>query len=101
MPNIINIISIVLFLLFWFLIIRKMILSRLSPVKNVKAEVVDKYKSKPATKHPGIQNEIYTVIFKTTNKKLSFRVSEFTYGDYHVGEKGTLKYKGSRIISFD
>ena len=42
----------------------------------------------------------YIVVFETNNKKLSFNVSEVSYGKYKTNEKGTLKYRGSKIISF-
>lgn len=102
MPGvIINVIAIIFFLLCWFLIIRRIISGKVSSVKTVKAEVVDKYTSKPVSNYPGTQNRRYMVVFKAEKKKLSFNVSEFTYGDYRVGERGTLKYKGNKIISFD
>ena len=31
----------------------------------------------------------------------SFYVSELSYGGYRVGESGTLKYRGDRIIDFN
>ena len=101
MPEIINIISVVFFLLCWLLIILRIISTRISSVKSVKAEVVDKYESTLVSNYPGTQSEKYIVVFKSEKKKLSFNVSEFTYGDYRIGEKGTLKYKGNIMISFE
>ena len=101
MSDIINIISIVLVLLLWFFIIKRLVQSKYAPVKTVKAEVVDKYKVKPLSKHPatGMQ-EGCVVVFKTKGKKLSFYVSEFSYMNYKIKDKGTLSYKGTQIINF-
>jgi len=101
MSNIVNVIALILFLLCWILIIRKFIVSRCATVKTVKAKIVDKYKPDIVSKYPGtFKRERYIVIFATKDKKLSFDVSEFSYGNYKINEKGTLKYKGNKIISF-
>ncbi len=101
MSNIINVIAVILFLVCWILIIRKSIINKFAPVKTVKAELIDKYKSDIVSKYPGtFKPEYYIVVFKTKNKKLSFNVSEFSYANYKIKEKGMLKYKGTKIISF-
>ena len=101
MHNVINTIAILLFLLCWFLIIRKTIINKCATVETVKAKVVDKYKHYMVSKYPGTyKQEYYIVVFETKDKKLSFNVSEFSYGNYKINQKGTLKYKGSKIISF-
>ena len=101
MPNIINVIAIILFLLCWLLIVKKIIFNRYAAIKTVKAKIVDKYKPDIVSKYPGtFKPERYIVVFETKNKKLSFNVSEFSYGNYKINEKGTLQYKGSKIISF-
>ncbi len=101
MSNVINAIAIILCLLCWIFIIRKFIISRYSPVKTVSAKVVDKYKPDTVSKYPGTFKQArYVVVFEAKNKKLSFDVSEFSYNNYKIKEKGTLKYKGTKIISF-
>ena len=101
MSNIVNVIAIILFLLCWTLIIKKLIVTRYAPVKTVKAEVFDKYKSSTASKYPGVlKREPYVVVFDAKGKKLSFVVSEFSYQNYKIKDRGTLKYKGNKIISF-
>ena len=101
MNNVINLLSIILFLICWFFIAKRLIWNKVAPVKTVKAEVVDKYKPNIVSKYPGIfKRERYIVVFKTKDKKLSFDVSEFSYNNYKIKEKGTLKYKGTKIISF-
>ena len=101
MYNIINAIVMILFLLCWILIIRKIIINKCATTKTVKAKVVDKYKPDTVfTYHGTFKKEYYIVVFEANNKKLSFNVSEFSYGSYKINEKGTLKYRGSKIISF-
>ena len=101
MAYIINVVLIVLVLVFWIFIIRKLIWNKFAPVKTVRAEVIDKYMAGTASKYPGIfKPKRYIIVFATKEKKLSFSVSEFSYQNYKIGEKGTLKYKGNRIISF-
>ncbi|MBQ2967634.1 MAG: DUF2500 family protein [Clostridia bacterium] len=101
MSEVIHYILIGISLLCWFLIILKLIQNKFSPVKTVKAEVVDKYKPNVASKYPERwKPKSCVVVFKTKDKKLSFVVSEFSYGNYKISKKGTLKYKGNKIISF-
>ncbi|MBE7053112.1 MAG: DUF2500 domain-containing protein [Ruminococcaceae bacterium] len=101
MADIINYIIIAICLLCWILIILKLMQSKFAPVKTVKAEVFDKYKPDVISKYPkNLKSKRYVVVFKTKDKKLSFNVSEFSYGNYKINEKGTLKYKGTKIISF-
>lgn len=101
MSNVINIIFMILFLLCWILVIRKMILNKCSTVKEVQAKVIDKYKPDIVSNYPGtFKPERYIVVFETKDQKLSFDVSKFSYDNYRINEKGTLKYKGTNIISF-
>lgn len=44
--------------------------------------------------------DCYVVTFKVGDKKLSFCVSEFSYHDYKVNQKGMLRYRGTKIIDF-
>lgn len=75
--------------------------SYFAPVKTVKAEVVAKNKVESFSKYaPNGKHCRYCVVFQAEKKKLSFYVSEFSYGGYRIHEKGTLKYKGNRIINF-
>ena len=101
MSDIINIAAIILFILCWILIIKKVIFNKYAAVVTVKAKIIDKYKSDIVSKYPGaFKSERYIVVFETKNKKLSFNVSELSYGNYKINEKGNLKYKGNKIISF-
>ena len=101
MSHIINVIAVALFLFCWIMIVRKLIITRYGPVKTVKAEVADKYISHAVSKYPRtFMGDRYIVVFATKNKRLSFNVSEFSYNNYKIREKGTLKYKGDKLISF-
>ena len=72
---------------------------KFSPVRTVQAKVVDKNKVDFPSKYGTTPK--YAIVFQTDKgKKLSFYVSEFSYGGYRRGETGTLKYQGDRIIDF-
>ena len=102
LSNVINIMAIALLVLCWILIAKRFLVNQFAPVKSVKAEVFDKYQSNTVSRIPRIyKREQYIVVFAAKEKKLSFCVSEFSYGDYKVKDKGTLKYRGNKIISFD
>ena len=101
MYNKIYTILMLLFLLCWILVVIKIVISRCSPVKTVKAKVVDKYKPDMVSNYPGtFKPQRYIAVFATKDNKLSFDVSEFSYANYKINERGTLKYKGTKIISF-
>ncbi len=42
----------------------------------------------------------YVVTFQCGNKQRHFEVSELSYCNYKVNQKGMLKFKGSRLIDF-
>ncbi len=101
MNTAINLLFVILFVLCWAFIIKKLIWNRFAPVKTVKAEVIDKYKHDAVSRYPkAFRPGRHIIVFKTDDKKLSFNVSEYSYSNYPTGKKGTLKYKGSNIISF-
>ena len=88
-------------LIIWVCIATRFIANRRATVKTVKAEICDKYVSERVSRYPGTSGmKEYIVVFKTNNGKLSFCVSEYSYNSYRIKEKGTLKYKGDRLISF-
>ena len=101
MSDVVNIVAVILFLSFWGLVVKRFAQARCTTLKTVKAEVVDKYKSDVVSKYPtSFRGERCVVVFATKDKRLSFNVSEFSYNNYKIREKGTLKYKGTKIISF-
>lgn len=86
---------------YFFAVVKKMLWDTIAPIKTVKAELVDKYIPETISRYPkNFQQANGVVVFKTKDKKLSFYVSSFSYSSYRRGEKGTLKYKGSKLISF-
>lgn len=99
--NLSNIIIISLFFGVGLLAAIRLLAKRLAPVKTLPATVADKHKTEVFSKYAGNGKHIkYAVVFSAGGKKLSFYVSEFSYGGYRVGEKGMLTYKGNRIIDF-
>lgn len=48
---------------------------------------------------PYVKKE-YVITFQCGNKKRHFNVSELSYGNYTINQKGILIYKGSRLIEF-
>ena len=99
-----NVVGIVFFSL-WivacvFLVI-KFVRNRLAPVKTVKGQVTNKHRQEVFSKYSGTGKKYkYVVVFSAEGKSLSFYVSEFSYNGYKVKEKGTLTYKGNRLINF-
>lgn len=83
-------------------IIYQILRNRYAKVKTVKAQVVDKFKADKFTKIYGsaARTPQYYVVFQIGSKKKSFRISEFSYGGYRIGECGTLKYKGDKLVDF-
>ena len=66
------------------------------------AEVIDKYITESIAKTKGVlTNKQYIVVFLTKKKRLYFQVSEFSYHNYGIKEKGLLTYKGNMIIGFE
>lgn len=79
----------------------KLVRNRYAPIKTVKAEIIDKHKMEVFSKYSGNgKSEKYVIVFSVDGKKKSFYVSSFSYNGYRVKEKGTLKYKGDRLIEF-
>lgn len=79
----------------------KLVRNRYAPIKTVKAEIIDKHKMEVFSKYSGNgKSEKYVIVFSIDGKKKSFYVSSFSYTGYRVKEKGTLKYKGDRLIEF-
>lgn len=79
----------------------KAVKNRYAPIKTVKAVVVDKNKVEAFSKYSGSgKSEKYVIVFSVDGKKKSFYVSQFSYNGYRINEKGTLKYKGDKLIEF-
>ena len=98
--NIVNFI----FALIGAIIVVGVIINIFSKEKSIKAIVVDKqsydkqiYRKSQA---PFTRKE-YVITFLCGNKKKYFNVSELSFGNYKVNQKGILKYKGNQIIDFN
>ena len=79
----------------------KVVKNRYAPIKTVKAVVIDKNKVENFSKYSGTgKSEKYVIVFSVNGKKKSFYVSQFSYNGYRTNEKGTLKYKGDKLIDF-
>ena len=75
--------------------------SRFGKTVTVSATVVHKQKvEQKSFKTPPYIRYKYAVTFQIGEKKKSFYVSELSYGGYRKGEKGTLTYRGDRLIDF-
>ena len=103
--NISNIVIISLFLGVGVLavvsLLVKAVKNRCAPIKTVKAVVIDKNKVETFSKYSGNgKSEKYVIVFSVKGKKKSFYVSQFSYNGYRINEKGTLKYKGDKLIDF-
>lgn len=103
--NISNIVIISLFMgvgaLALVSVLVKTVKNRYAPIKTVKAMVIDKNKVETFSKYSGTgKHEKYVIVFSVDGKKKSFYVSQFSYNGYRVNEKGTLKYKGDKLIEF-
>lgn len=83
-------------------IIYQVLSNKYAKVKAVKAQVADKFKADKFSKIYGsaARTPQYYVVFQIGSKKKSFRVSDFSYGGYRIGECGTLKYKGEKLVDF-
>lgn len=78
-----------------------MVRNKYGKVIQVKAKVIDKHIIESFSKYSGDgKSRKYVIVFEVNGKKRSFYVSEFSYGGYRIGEKGTLKYQGDRLIGF-
>ena len=81
--------------------VSKLLQSRYGPIRTVKAVVADKQTVETFSKYSGTGKSVkYMVIFLVDGKKKSFYVSQFSYNGYRINEKGTLKYRGDRLIGF-
>ena len=79
----------------------RIIKNRCTSIKTVKAVVIDKNKAEAFSKYSGNgKTEKYVIVFSIDGKKKSFYVSQFSYNGYRVNDKGTLKYRGDKLIEF-
>ena len=90
-----------LFIGIWLLVLIRLIGNKLAPVKTVKAQIVNKHIQEVFSKYSGSGKSYkYVVVFIAEGNTLSFYVSEFSYNSYRVNDRGTLTYRGNRLIKF-
>ena len=99
--NIMNYVFFGIWLFFCVAVLIRVIKNKCAPVKTEKAVVVHKQTVEQFSKYSGNGKHIkYVVVFSVDGKNRSFYVSQFSYNGYRVNEKGTLTYKGDRLIDF-
>ena len=99
--NVVGIVFISLWIVACIFLVIKFVRNKLAPVKTVKAQVANKRRQEVFSKYSGTGKQYkYVVVFSAEGKTLSFFVSEYSYSGYKVKEKGTLTYKGNRLINF-
>ena len=99
--NITNYVFFGIWLLLGVTVLIRVIKNKCAPVKTEKAIVVDKQTVEQFSKYSGNgKHTKYVIVFSVDGKKRSFYVSQFSYNGYRVNEKGTLTYKGDRLIDF-
>lgn len=83
-------------------ILYQAIRNKCTKVKTEKAQVIDKFKEDKFAKlySSAVKAPQYFVVFQVGNQKKTFRVSEFSYAGYTVGERGALKYRGDKLVDF-
>lgn len=70
---------------------------------EVPATVVDKQtftKTAFSKNRAPEQKQCYVVTFLCEGKKRTFAVSELSFAQYTINEKGTLKYQGTRLLDW-
>lgn len=86
------------------LVARVIIKSFATKTVTVKAKVVDKEADtyNVVSKMPTHSTTTdYVIAFYTGARTLRFRTSVYVYDSVNIGDEGTLKFKGDRIISFE
>lgn len=101
MDNPLTFLSIAFFAVIYSIIMARFFKSRFGKTVTVSATVVHKQKvEQKSFKAPLYTRVKYAVTFQIGNKRKSFYVSELSYRGYRKGEKGTLTYRGDRLINF-
>ncbi|MBE7043899.1 MAG: DUF2500 domain-containing protein [Ruminococcaceae bacterium] len=85
----------------WLVAVIRTIKNRYAPLKKERAVVVDVYKEQRPSRFPQVwKQELFMVVFEVEKKRLAFPVSDFSARSYKKGQKGTLCYKGNKLIEF-
>lgn len=85
-------------------VLRKLIKNVFGKMQTAGAKVLDKY----TTSHEAVSNvgpartmTDCVVVFDVGGRTMRFLTSMWIYDSIRKGEKGVLKYKGDRLVSFD
>ncbi len=102
--NIVNYVFVVIGAIIIIGVIARFSYNKLSTERLEEAVIIDKqcydkriYRKSSAS----FAKKYYVITFKCKNKRRHFYVSELSYTNYKVGQKGTLKYKGSHLVDFN
>ena len=69
--------------------------------KTAQATVINKQVVEHFSRYSGTgTRKTYHVTFLVNGKRKVFDLSEFSYNGFKIGESGTIKYKGTRLIDF-
>ncbi len=99
--NVITHIFVILVFVLWLFLSVRYFTNRFSESKKVNATVKDKYIIQGNSKIPNIlKGKLYVVVFAIKDETLSLYVSAFSYSGYKLKARGTLRYRGNRVIDF-
>lgn len=101
--NIINFIFALMGIAILTAIFLRVIINTYSKEKSIEAEVIDKnsYNKEIIRKNESsVKKKEYIITFLCKNKKKYFNVSELSYKNYKLKQKGILRYKGNKLIDF-
>lgn len=103
--NIVNLFFVLVSLITFFCIITRLIACIYGKEKTVDAIIVDKKCCKKRiyrkSEAPFLKKEYIAVFLSVPKeKRLCFKISENTYKSCALNQKGSLTYKGNRVIDF-
>lgn len=107
MENLYSIIVNIVFTILGIVIVAGMLVrifkDKFAKVTRIAATVVNKqhYEKHIYSKSEAPSSQMkYVVTFDTDMGEMHFEVTGFSYNGYRLNEKGTLTYKGTRLIDF-
>ena len=89
-------------ILLWVAVIVRFLRNSFGRIRTVEAVVVDKHKPEGFSQYAGSgRKNRHVVVFEFEGKRKGFYVSEFSYDGYRLKERGTLTYRGERLLGFE
>lgn len=101
--GLINYVFVILELVIIIGIVARLLYNYCSEEKREEAVVVNKQsfdKTIYRKNQAPFVKKLYVITFQCKNNKRHFYVSELSYNNYRINQKGTIKYKGNRLIDF-